>query len=167
VTDNQPTSDDAAQALHRVRDQRLKLMMVDAFPPWLLMVAGGVGAVTAMGIGLAKDLLDRGTADIVSVVGAGVLLAILAMLALTSRGVGAQRLGFRIRPTRTLSERLTITITTVTLLVPGIVIWSFVLPALHLPLPHTLTVVFWVAYAITAVIALRRMRRRTAEESGQ
>jgi hypothetical protein len=142
-----------------------KIKTIDALPTWLLIGAGGVGAVTAVGIGLAKDLLDGGTADIASLVGAGVLLTVLAVLALASRGVGAQLLGFRVRPTTTSSKRLTTTVTTVTLLLPGIVIWSCALPALHLPLPHTLTMVFWIGYAVAAVMVLRSMRRRTTEES--
>lgn len=45
-------------------------------------------------------------------------------------------------------------------LLPGIAIWSFVMPALNLPLPNTSAMVFWVSYTAMMVVTLRRWLSR-------
>ena len=168
MTGNRPTPDEAAQALDEVRRQQVRLRINGGVPRWLMVALFVAAAVTVVGIGLAKDLLDPPTRTVVMLAGVGVLACIVAIVALTTRGVGARRLGFRAVPASSAGQKLMNVVVAVALLLPAILVSSFLLPALHLPFPNTSNMVFWIGYtAVVVVIVVRRMARQTRTGSGR
>lgn len=157
---HKPTPAQAAQLLAEAHRQRAQLVADGAVPRWRIVLLSSLAATAIIGIGLARDLLDRTLADLVSLGALVVLILIIAVIALSGYHVGARLLRSPALPLAPLRQRVMNVALTAVALLPGIAIWSFVMPALNLPLPNTSAMVFWVSYTAMMVVTLRRWLSR-------